>query len=413
MQLNFQALAPVLQIAVRPGDLVHAGQILASQDARALKAKIAADDAMLTADQQKLLDLQSPLRPPQIQQPQLEVKQAEAALAAAQLNTRDIAAADGAAVSKAAAAVQTAQAVLAADQQQVSRDASTCANINVSILPSPGQPAQSTSGAAPALTPSDEISLITMCQSEAHQVALDQSGLTTMQAAYQAAVATSQLDVDNAKSTVSTDEAQVAQAQGAQAVALLPSMPSTVAAARAAIATDQATIEADQTALNGAVLRAPVDGIVGAVGGVTGDIASSDGVHQFTAPQALPSQPQSGIQIFPAAPTQQPAPTSPYSSLITLDSLTMKVVAQVSESDVHSVHPGQVAHITLPALPHTVLDGTVTSIDPTAVNQSGKVYYLVELSVSGANPTVQIAAYRNQGSKASQLLSGLSADVSF
>lgn len=217
------------------------------------------------------------------------------------------------------------------------------------------------------------------------------------------AQATARLDTDTYKATTQTDQAQVNEAN--------QSLPSTVAAAQAAIAIDQSAIKADQTALDGAVLRSPVDAVVASVGGVVGDIASSDGVHQFSTPQALPSQPSSGITLFPSAPTQQATPTSQFASLITLNAPGIKVVAQVGESSIRKVHVGQSVHVHIPAFPGTNFLGTVSSIDPQAINDSGKVAYLVEISVNAPAATVKAVANYGKGRNAA-LLPGLSADVS-
>lgn len=407
VQLNFQATAPVLQIDVHPGEAVRAGQVLAMQNVTAIQARLAADQASLSADRQKLSALQAAAgSAPSSAHPAVTAPPSPDAvtLSGAQQLAKDTTLVDAANVAKAGAVVQADQLLVTSDQQQISTTAGSCAITGSISLPPPGQLAPA-SGPAPALTPADEIALLQMCQGEQRQLAQDRAQLTTAQGAYQEAVAAAKLDTDNYNATVSNDEAQVAADSSSQ--------PSTVAAAAAAVAADQSAIRADQAALDGAVLRAPADGIVASVGGVAGDIASADGVRQFSSPQALPTQPSTGIALFPSAPAQQTTPDAQLASLITLDEAGVKVMAQVGETRIRDVSVGQKVRVRIPALPGLALAGTVAAIDPQAVNNSGKVAYLVEIDVASAPAVALQAASRHGQGRTAGLLPGLSADVSF
>jgi HlyD family secretion protein len=404
VQLNFQASAPVLQVDVHPGQVVRAGQVLATQNESAIQAKLFADQATMAADQQKLRELETSGRGATGSQSQLTPDQV--ALRNAERIAKDTTTADIASVAKAQSAVDAAQHLVTADQQQIASNAATCANIVAAILPAAGQPANTTAGSPSGLTASGEVSLLAVCQDQQHQLAQDQAALTSAQASLQQAQATATLDADNAGAAVSTDEAQLATDNQSQ--------PSTVAAAEAAVATDQSAIKADQTALDGAVLRAPMDGIVAWVGGVAGDIASSDGVHQFNSPNPLPAQPQSGIELFPSTPIQQSSPSSTeFAPLITLDSARVKIIAQVGESSIQNVHIGEVVGVSLPAFPNASMRGTVAAIDPAAINNSGKVSYQVEINVNAPAAAVEAVAGSIQGTSPGRLLPGLSADIKF
>jgi len=398
VQLNFPVAGPITEIDVRPGDVVHTGQVLAKEDDRPVQAKLAADQATLAADQQKLQQLQAPLRPEQVQQLQAQVDVAAAQLRAAQQKAADTAAAQNAAVSLAASQEQSARNVLAADQARVASDAAACAAV----------------GSAAGSAAGDQSGLRQLCGQEARQVAADQAAQAQAQAAHQQAISTRQLEVDAAASASGVAQTQLATASGGQAVGLLPGTAADIAAAQASIVSDNARIASDEAALSQTVVVAPSDGLVGAVGGIVGDIASQDGVRQFSAPQGLPQQPSSGIQIFPAAPQQPAQPSSQFASLVTLNGLRMKIVAQVGESDVATVRVGQRAHVTLPAVKGKSLNATVERIEPTAVNQSGHVYYLVDLALDDSGQPAQgltLTAATQVASPA--ILPGLSANVSF
>jgi arylsulfatase A-like enzyme/multidrug efflux pump subunit AcrA (membrane-fusion protein) len=375
VDLNFPTTGPINTLWVAPGQSVHKGEILATQDTTALNSKLAADQAKLDADYTVLVDGPTPNQT--AQQLQSKVQQAQAALTAAQGKAASQSALDSLAVTNAQSAVTSAQATLNNDQQAATAACS-------------GGPQFST----------------VACDTATHQDSVDQAQLTSAQGAYQQAVQTQRSDASSSQNAIAEAQAAVSSAQADDAAGTQPQNATQVSSEQASVHQDQATLSADKKAIALAQVVAPFAGTVAGVNGTVGDLAGPNGVQQ-QAPQGGVSQPSSGITLFPSAPQTQTSRTPQQASLITLGSRQMTVVVQVGESDIGQVHVGQSAQVTFPAQPGTVYDARVSTVNPTAVNQSGSVYFLVELRlVSGKDQPLP-------GPSKLKGLSGLSADVTF
>jgi multidrug efflux pump subunit AcrA (membrane-fusion protein) len=402
-QLDFGVSGPVTQIDVRPGQVVQAGTVLASEDTSALNATLTAAEAKLNADSADAQQNAQLGAPAQAQQLQAQVNQAQTQLAAAKAKAFDVTNTDNAAVTAAQTQVQSAQATLGTDQMWA--------------------------GAA----------CTTTCATQARQLAVDQGALNSAQASYQQALATRSADIDGANAQVAVAAAALTSAQAGQAVGLLPS--STAGAhAQATIAADEAAIASAKVQLSQAVLTAPFTGVVASVNGVVGDYATPQGIKPLSSPSPLPQQPSSGIAIFPQSPQAQVQAQPQLTSMITLDSPQSQIITQVPETQIETVHVGGGAQVSLPAMPGQRFTATVRQIQPTAVYVSGQAYFLVDLVVSAnqsrtdtgghaiveklVDDVVNTASTGNQGTTGPQSttiagplghieLTGLSADVSF
>ena len=110
-------------------------------------------------------------------------------------------------------------------------------------------------------------------------------------------------------------------------------------------------------------------------------MAGAEGVRVFGTPQPLPQKDSSGINLFPQAPRGSSQQSSQFNSLITLGSLAVEVLAEVSEDDLNAMSTEACATITFPAIPGESFIGYVRRIEPQAVNIDGHVYFLVEMSL--------------------------------
>jgi multidrug efflux pump subunit AcrA (membrane-fusion protein) len=374
VDLNFANSGPVNSISVTMGESVHKGEVLATQETSALTSQLQADEAKLAAAQTMLAAGPTPAQTPQ--QLQSQVAQAQAALATAQAKAWNQASLDGLAVTNANSQVSSDQSTLANDQQ---------AAVSACSAASPG----STSA----------------CGAAQHQDMVDQAALTAAQGAYQQALRTQSADASNLQFAIAEAKAALATAQANAAAGTQPQTATQVSTERAAVNAAQAAVSSDQKTLTDSELVAPFAGTVAEVNGNVGDLAGPNGVQQ-QAPQGGVSTPSSGITLFPSAPVTPNNKTPQQESLITLQSRQMNVVAQVGESDVARIHVGQRAQVTFPADPGVVYDAEVVTVDPTAVNQSGSVYFLVYLRLVSEKGH-PIPGPRLKG------LSGLSADVTF
>lgn len=401
-QLNFVNDGPVVELAVQPGTYVHAGQVLARQDSSVADAKLAADQATLAADQEILLEAQgSPLRPAQSQLYQDQVNAAAGQVHAADIGQSDQANVGRTQIQAAQSALTSAQTALAADQQTQQSLATGCnaALGTLSATPAPAVPTAPTlpsepasrgstttpTASPPTTAPSSGSSaqggLVSVCVNAAQRITTDQSQVTQDQAAIQQVQASQATDADKAAATLSAAQSALAVARDNQAIPALPQTPAVVATDQANVAKDQAAITADQVAIQESTLVASADGVVSAVGGTVGEIATQNGMRTFNQTDTLPQQPSSGIELFPQQATGQNQQPDQYTPLMSVDSMTLKVVAQVSENAVSKVHVGQTAQVSLPAMPGHKFSTIVQRIEPHGLSVSGKVYYLVDLSV--------------------------------
>ena len=358
-QLNMPTTGPITSLPIHVGQMVHAGQVLASQDTTALDARLAADQSKLAADQALLSSQQSGGQPTQVQQLQDQVSAAQVQESSAQQKLGGTQATTAAAVSAAQARVATTQSLLTADQQTYQDDIPAC-----------------TSATPPAY-----------CAADQRQVQVDEGNLTADQNAVAVAAAAQQSQDTAAQNSVDQAAAAVTTAQAALAAGSAPATPEAIAGTQASIQQDQAAIAADQAKLDQAVVVAPFDGVVSAVNGSVGEVVSNQGVKQPTAPAALSQGQTTGIQLFPQGPQSGASSSSPaYAALITLDSIQNQMVVQVPETSINQVHVGQKANATLPAVPGTTLGVEVVRIERTPVSQAGQTYFRVDLVTTSRSP---------------------------
>jgi arylsulfatase A-like enzyme/multidrug efflux pump subunit AcrA (membrane-fusion protein) len=377
-QLNMPSAGTVASIPVHVGELVRAGQVLATQDASALEAKLAADRSKLSADQTTLQELDAGTQSTKLQQVKDQVSAAQVQLTTAQQKLSQTSMTTDAAVASAQGQVHTDQALLAADQQAYQGQLPQCVTAN--------PPAS--------------------CGTDERQVQVDQGNLTAAESAYRQALATQQAQLGAAQSGVAQANTAVASAQASLAVAGAPPTAQAVAGVQARIQQDQAAIATDQAGLAQSELIAPFSGVVSAINGTVGEVDTAQGVRQPTSPTSVSQSGSSGIQLFPQGPQSQTPPTSPtYAALISLDSTQTKLVVQVPETDIHQIHTGQRAEASLPAERGSTMTASVAQIEPTPVTQSGQTYYLVDLVTTGK------AAGGRSAAPAPRV--GLTVDVSF
>jgi arylsulfatase A-like enzyme/multidrug efflux pump subunit AcrA (membrane-fusion protein) len=387
-QLNLPTTGTISSISVHVGQVVHAGQVLATQDSSALDARLTADQAKLTADQAMLTQEQAGGQPAQVQQLQDQVAAAQTQLSSAQQKLDGVTASTDAEVAAAQAKIHTDQSLLTSDQQTYQDDIPEC-----------------TSATPP-----------TSCSSDQRQVQVDQGNLTSDQHALTQAQADQQSQLTTSQAGVDQASAAVTTAQAALTAGSAPGTAEQIASTQAAIQQDQATIAADKGRVAQSVVTAPFDGVVTAINGTVGEVASSQGVRQATSPAALTPSQTTGIQIFPQGPQSGSTNAPTYAALITLDSAQNQMVVQVPETSIGQVHVGQRASATLPAVPGTTLTVEVSQIERTPVTQAGQTYFRVDLvTVARGDHTL---AYSPGHSDLTSVptpgqLAGFTVDVSF
>lgn len=194
--------------------------------------------------------------------------------------------------------------------------------------------------------------------------------------------------VANDQATLAADQAQLNQLE--QLLKVDYNAIAQVDVVRADLARDQAQLAVDkqrqsQTAAQTS-LASPVDGLVVAVSGTPGETVDSMGVRIYR-PQGTAVSGQSSLQLFPSAPSNTNTHADPYAPVVTIDQWPRwQVTAQVPESQISSVHPGEHAVFSLAALRGSKLGCVVTQVVPNPLSVGGAVAYDVRLRLEQAAP---------------------------
>lgn len=371
--LSFKVAGRVLEIFVSEGEVVTAGQELARLETRDLEVAVRKAEAGLKSAQAQLAKAKAGARPE-------EIASAEAAVAITQ-----------AGVKAAEQAVEVAQGNLASAQAMLN---SAQANLN-KLLAGPterdiqiaekqvelaknqlwalqgqrdaiggqvGNPMSGVSkaeyeaakGQVAAAESQVDIAQLRLEELKAGARAEDVAMARAQVAQAQAGVQIAKAQVAQAEAQVETAKAQAMQAQAQLDLVKAGSRAEDIAAAEAAVAQAEAALSEAKNALDDAVLKAPFDGIIGAVLVDEGELVT----------------PQTGV--------------SPQgSAVIRLGDLTrLRVQTEdLSEVDVNQVRVDQEATVTVDALGGKKFKGKVARIAPVATDRRGDKVYTVTVDL--------------------------------
>jgi len=344
VSLAFETSGRVAEVAVEMGDAVKAGDVLARLDDRKLALQVQQAQAAVTLAEAQLAQLRSGPRAEEIASAEASVRAAQGQVGAAAANLDQLEAGPE------EAEVATAQADLAAaiSQQKVAQDTYDLVLTCVTFRLPNGEKQE----ICPALGAPEE-------QARYNLQAADKA-LAAAQARFDELAAGANTDqVRAARANVAGAAAQRDAAQAQLDLLRAGATGAQIADVEAQVAQAQAGLEQAQLALERATLRAPFDGVVAQVNATAGEMASAG---------------------LPAA--------------VLLDVSRFHIVARVDEIEVGRLAEGQVAQVTLDALPGVVLTGTVERIAPVATPESGVIYYDVTIGLaptsSATRPDVPI-----------------------
>lgn len=368
--LNFPTDGEVTHIDVKVGQVVKAGQVVASQDTTSLQNQLAAAQGVVTADQAALAQAQNPaVSPAQREQDQLQVQQAQTALSNAK---SDLATAEA----QGAAAVSGAQASVTAAEQLASTDQS---RYNQACPGGPVPPAAGLTGAAFQAAES----LYTHCQDLQLQLDRDLAAVSSAQAQVPVVTAQSQTTINQAQATVNAAQSTLNVAEYQLTLQSSPNDPAAVAKAQADLSQAQGQVQQIQASIRQAELVAPDNGVVAALYGAVGEYLGPSGVHLYSGPSQLPASNQPGFQLFPTAtvPQSQSSAGSGTEPVIEIIGGQQQVEAQIPENRVSSLGVGRTVHVEVPALNLTVT-GTVADVVLTPARSASSAQYDVFVNLS-------------------------------
>jgi macrolide-specific efflux system membrane fusion protein len=402
--LNFQSSGYVENVAIRPGQLVTRGQVLATQNTVQSDAQLAAarasltndqsvetaDQAAVTADKSRVNgDLSPQVQTAQSQQDQLQVTKAQAQVDQAQQQ-----AAASATVGQ--QNIDQVNAVVQSDQTQVSTDTSTYSE-------------QCQTSPPPTYTQAQ-------CDALKAQLASDQAALTDQQGLATSVQAQATQTAAQDAGAVSQAQISLQMAEGLQSVQAAPAASSTVADAQAAMARDQAQVERDnatigkdqeavqaaQLALYQLAVTAPFNAIVLAVNGQVGTLADQSGVRQYGDSTATSAgQQDTGLfSLLPPTPKASGTAPSGNSQLPLIEVRAANgwtVTSRVPETSLSEFAPSRRAAVSIPSAGVNSVKGVVSAVDPLPVVSNGSVGYNVVVRVTSELPV--------------SVLSGMTADV--
>ena len=197
------------------------------------------------------------------------------------------------------------------------------------------------------------------------------------------------IDPAAAQDSLNTARANLTSAQQSltRAQAASPSDAATVASAQAQVSQAQATVDADQRALTGCVLQAPIAGTVTAVNGSVG--ASSSASSSSSSSSSSNSGGSGGGTggtggnggTGNSSSSSSSSSTSSSGFVQLADLGQMQVSGYFAEADATKLKAGQVTTVAWSALANTRATGKVASISPTASTQNGVNSYQVLTSL--------------------------------
>lgn len=330
--LAFESPGRVSEVLAEMGDMVKAGDVLARLDARQLALQVRQAQAGLALAEAQLDQLRSGPRPEEVAAAEADLRAAEAQVSTADADRDQVESGSG------DAEIAAAQADLASaiTRQKAAQDAYDLTLTCVSFKLPNGEKKK----ICPALGAPEE-------QARFNLQAADK-GLAAAQARLDEALAGAGSDqIRAARSNVWAAAARRDAAQAQLDLLLAGATDEQIADAEAQVAQARAALEQAELSLERATLRAPFDGVVFQVNVTAGEMASAG----------------------------QPAITL-------LDSSRFHIVVSVDEIDVGRLRQGQVAQVTLDALPDAAITGTVEHIAPVATFEGGVVYYEVTIGLA-------------------------------
>jgi len=151
-----------------------------------------------------------------------------------------------------------------------------------------------------------------------------------------------------------------------------------IASARAAVRSDRLGVQSDEQAVANTRLYAPEDGTIASLSGQVGEVVSGSGTSRATGSESSSSSASSASSrgASTGASTSSASSSSGGSSFAVLTDLSsMRLVVPLSESEISSVHRGQIATVTVEALDGRKLAAHVGEVAILSTSNSGVVSY--------------------------------------
>lgn len=354
--LGFPTGGRIVEVAVRPGDQVAAGQLLGRVDDADARQAVAAAEAELASAEAALADAEAGATPADravaaatIEQARVAAENAESALEEAASDTAASTEQAEQEVARAAAELEAAKAERDQAAHVLEAAAAEAVWIADGQVEPPPDPAVAEAEAALAAAE--------------QRVAAAQQALSASRQAEEAAEAQEDDAEDAARAEAEAAAAaqRLAEAQAAQSVQ--GTRVNQIVQADAAVRGARVALEGARRQLGQAVLTAPVDGTVASVNGRVGELTGAEA--PATAGGGDTAASAAGATAFVILHERGP----------------MEVRAGFAEVDAARLARDQVAEIAFDALPGETVPGRVLSVDLASVTESNVVTYYADLAL--------------------------------
>jgi HlyD family secretion protein len=420
--LGFAKAAQLVEVDVKVGDTVRAGQVLAREDPFSFQQLVNQQAAQLN-QQQALLD--KLVRSPTVSGNRDSLDQAKKILDATKDNGEALHDKDQNAVFRARQSRDFAQRQYDQAWQAYRKDGctgikplsgkssaastdSTDGSDTSDSSDTSGTSGSGTSGASTGAL-SGLTSVASSCtDADKTNLTTAISNLLTARANYDTAKHT--VDVDDTQSRISVENARQSVVSGQNTLDQNRSDKAPDIAAQAAlVANGRALVANAQRDLDNTVLFAPVSGTISSITGAVGEYVGQGSGTSALAPGTDASIPGVGAAATSdqssASASGAPSATRPGgSAFMVINNInTFQVVVPFEESDAAKVEPNQKVQVTFDALPDLTRDGTVLSIAPGGVDISGVTNYYATILLTDSDPRLKTGQTAEAGVLVSDL----------
>lgn len=380
--LGFPNGGKIAELAVKVGDTVKPGQVLARLDDFALAIAVEQKKAMLAQQQAMLAKITTGNA---VEAAQSTLDQAEQILSATQDQVDATARADASASENARRQLAFDHDTLGRAEAQLRTDQAKCDTPPSSAPTSPAPAPSSGLLGLGSTTPTEApVAADPACdQIATDQTAVQQAKSAVLQSQSTFDAARQKEDVDGAAGRVSVANAQQSLITARNNAGSAGSdTPADTDAQAAAVADAQAQLRSAQRDVENAVLTAPVGGVVSAINGAVGEYV---GQASGTTAQAPGGAPLPAVSASTGTGTGSTA-SAGGAAFLTLNNVdSFQLVVPFEESDAARVAANQQVDVTVDAVPGLTRSGTVLAVSPVGEQSSGIVNYNATVVLSGGD----------------------------
>jgi HlyD family secretion protein len=403
--LGFSQGGKITSVAVKVGDRVTAGQILATIDDFALRQTLAQQQAQLTSQEAVLNRI---VNGTQVSGAQDSLSQAQEILDATEEQADAVEEADKSAVDRAEKQLSVDKKALdqAKKQRRLVKEGCDGSSGGSSLSSSTEKALKKlregdTEGAAssvPDLTSllSSSSGSSSSCEQQVaaaetavinaeRQVEASRTALDAAEQKQEVDAASGQVSIENSRQGVVTAQNTLDSASSDR--------PFNIDQQRALVANGQALVRDAQRKVDDATLKAPVDGTVSAINGAVGEFLSPSSGVTAQAPgsdAAIPGTESAGGTGAAAAAGVATATRPGGSQFIVLEDVNqLQVVLPFEESDAAQILPNQNVTVGFDAIPDLTRDGRVLSVAPSGTAISGIISYYVTVVLNQTDPRLK------------------------